>query len=277
MERAKLSLNRVSMRFTTRRGDKILAVDEVSFAVREREVAVLVGTSGCGKSTLLRMVAGLVRPTEGQITLNGRTVTGPGADRGMVFQAYTPFHWLTVQRNVEFGLRIKGAPPAERTEVARHFIRLVGLSGFERVYPKELSGGMQQRVAIARALANDPEILLMDEPFGALDAQTRVIMQELLLKIWEESHKTILFVTHDIDEAIFLGDRVYVMTARPGRIKKVLDVPLTRPRSLEVLTCEPFMALKREVLDLIREETLRAIADSRPADGRPGDRGSGAR
>jgi ABC-type nitrate/sulfonate/bicarbonate transport system ATPase subunit len=160
--------------------------------------------------------------------------------------------------------------------VARHFIRLVGLSGFERVYPKELSGGMQQRVAIARALANDPEILLMDEPFGALDAQTRVIMQELLLKIWEESHKTILFVTHDIDEAIFLGDRVYVMTARPGRIKKVLDVPLTRPRSLEVLTSEPFMALKREVLDLIREETLKAIADGRPADGRPGDRGSAA-
>ena len=277
MERAKLSLDRVSMRFTTRRGDKILAVDEVSFAVREREVAVLVGTSGCGKSTLLRMVAGLVRPTGGQITLNGRTVTGPGADRGMVFQAYTPFYWLTVQQNVEFGLRIKGAPPAERTEVARHFIGLVGLSGFERVYPKELSGGMQQRVAIARALANDPEILLMDEPFGALDAQTRVIMQELLLKVWEESHKTILFVTHDIDEAIFLGDRVYVMTARPGRIKKVLDISLPRPRTLEVLTSEPFMALKREVLDLIREETLKAIAEGRPADGRSGDRGSAAR
>ena len=272
MERAKLNLHRVTMRFTTRRGDKILAVEEVSFAVREREVAVLVGTSGCGKSTLLRMVAGLVRPTEGEITLNGRTVTGPGADRGMVFQAYTPFHWLTVQQNVEFGLRIKGVPPAERMEVARHFIRLVGLSGFERVYPKELSGGMQQRVAIARALANDPEILLMDEPFGALDAQTRVIMQELLLKIWEESHKTILFVTHDIDEAIFLGDRVYVMTARPGRIKKVLEVPLPRPRTLEVLTSEPFTALKREVLDLIREETLKAIAEGRPADGRPAPR-----
>ncbi|HEV8663989.1 MAG TPA: ABC transporter ATP-binding protein [Candidatus Methylomirabilis sp.] len=272
MDRAKLNLHRVTMRFTTRRGQQIVAVEEVTFAVRNREVAVLVGTSGCGKSTLLRMVAGLLRPTAGEITLDGRTVAGPGADRGMVFQAYTPFHWLTVQKNVEFGLRIKRVPPAERAAVARHFIGLVGLTGFERVYPKELSGGMQQRVAIARALANDPEILLMDEPFGALDAQTRVIMQELLLKVWEESHKTILFVTHDIDEAIFLGDRVYVMTARPGRIKKVLEVPLPRPRSLEVLTSESFMALKREVLGLIREETLKAIADGQPAESRPATR-----
>jgi len=272
MDSAKLNLHRVTMRFTTRRGQQILALEEVSFAVRDREVAVLVGTSGCGKSTLLRMVAGLLRPTAGEITLDGRAVTGPGADRGMVFQSYTPFHWLTVRQNVEFGLRIKRVPPQERAAVARHFIGLVGLTGFERVYPKELSGGMQQRVAIARALANDPEILLMDEPFGALDAQTRVIMQELLLGVWEESHKTILFVTHDIDEAIFLGDRVYVMTARPGRIKKVLEVPLPRPRTLEVLTSEPFTALKREVLDLIREETLKAIAEGRPADGRPAPR-----
>jgi ABC-type nitrate/sulfonate/bicarbonate transport system ATPase subunit len=227
--------------------------------VRNGEIAVLVGTSGCGKSTLLRLAAGLLTPTSGELRLDSRVVSGPGADRGMVFQSYTLFPWLTVRRTVEFGLTIKGLPPEERARISQHYIKLVGLSGFEDVYPKELSGGMMQRVAIARALANDPQILLMDEPFGALDAQTRTIMQELLLRVWEESHKTILFVTHDIEEATFLGDRLFVMSARPGRIKEEVVVPIPRPRPLEVITTPPFMETKRRVLELIREESLRAI------------------
>lgn len=256
---ATLTLSHVSMRFRSRRGHDILAVDDVSFAVQDREIVVLVGTSGCGKSTILRLAAGLLTPTSGELRLDGRVVSSPGADRGMVFQSYTLFPWLTVRRNVEFGLTIKGLPPEERARISQHYVKLVGLNGFETVYPKELSGGMMQRVAIARALANDPEILLMDEPFGALDAQTRTIMQELLLRVWEESHKTILFVTHDIEEATFLGDRLFVMSAHPGRIKAEIVVPLPRPRTLEVITTPAFMETKRRVLDLIREESLKAI------------------
>jgi ABC-type nitrate/sulfonate/bicarbonate transport system ATPase subunit len=228
--------------------------------VKDREFAVLVGTSGCGKSTVLRLVAGLVPPTEGRVLLDGREVSGPGADRGMVFQSYTLFPWLTVQRNVEFGPRLRGVPADERTRLARHYLGQVGLRGFEGVYPKELSGGMMQRAAIARALANDPSVLLMDEPFGALDAQTRSFMGELLLSVWERAEKTVLFVTHDIEEAIFLGDRVLVMTARPGRIREEIHVPLPRPRTVDMLSSETFVALKRRVMALIREEALRGSA-----------------
>ncbi|HWU38839.1 MAG TPA: ABC transporter ATP-binding protein [Candidatus Acidoferrum sp.] len=256
---ASLTLSKVSMRFRARQGREICAVDDVSFAVKDREIAVLVGTSGCGKSTLLRLAAGLLAPTSGELRLNGHVVSSPGADRGMVFQSYTLFPWLTVRRNVEFGLTIKRMPADERARISEHYIKLVGLSGFETIYPKELSGGMMQRVAIARALANDPEILLMDEPFGALDAQTRIVMQELLLRVWEESHKTILFVTHDIEEATFLGDRLLVMSAHPGRIKEEIVVPLPRPRTLGVITTPAFMETKRRVLDLIREESLKTI------------------
>ena len=180
----------------------------------------------------------------------------------MVFQSYTLFPWLTVRRNVEFGLELKRMAAAERRRIAQGFIRQVGLEGFEEAYPDQLSGGMRQRAALARALANDPEILLMDEPFGALDSQTRALMQELLLGIWEQSHKTVLFVTHDIDEALFLGDVVYVMTARPGRIKEEIAVDIPRPRSLDVLTEPAFTALKRRVLGLIREEAMRALAEA---------------
>jgi ABC-type nitrate/sulfonate/bicarbonate transport system ATPase subunit len=254
MAAPKLVLRDITMVYPARRGQAITAIDRLSLQVGEREIVSIVGPSGCGKSTLLRLVAGLIRPTSGEILLDGRRVEGPGADRGMVFQSYTLFPWLTVQGNVEFGLRLRGVGPEERRAIARRYIELVGLVGFENAYPKELSGGMMQRVAIARVLANDPEVLLMDEPFGALDAQTRALMQELLLQVWEKTHKTILFVTHDIDEAIFLGDRVYVMTARPGRIKEEIPVPLPRPRALEVTTAEPFMAIKRRVLSLIREE-----------------------
>ncbi len=256
---ARLTLERLTMRFRTRHGETITALDGVSFEVREQEFAVLVGPSGCGKSTILRLVAGLVAPTEGRVLLDGRAVTGPGADRGMVFQSYTLFPWLTVQQNVEFGPRLRRVPAAERERLARHYLGQVGLRGFERVYPKELSGGMMQRVAIARALANDPAVLLMDEPFGALDAQTRSLMGELLLRVWEEAAKTVLFVTHDIEEALFLGDRVLVMTARPGRIREEIPVPLPRPRAVEMLTSDAFVRVKRHVMELIREEALRAL------------------
>jgi NitT/TauT family transport system ATP-binding protein len=256
---ARLTLEHLSMRFRTRRGETITALDEIGFEVQDREFAVLVGTSGCGKSTILRLVAGLLRPSQGRVLVDGRAISGPGADRGMVFQSYTLFPWLTIQQNVEFGPRLRGAPPAERAVLARRYLGQVGLAGFEGVYPKELSGGMMQRVAIARALANDPTVLLMDEPFGALDAQTRALMGELLLRVWEEAAKTVLFVTHDIEEALFLGDRVLVMTARPGRIREEIRVPLPRPRHPDMLTSPEFVALKRRVMELIREEALRAV------------------
>ena len=259
MPNPKLQLRDITMTFRTRRGDEVLAVDNLSLDVADREFITIVGPSGCGKSTLLRVAAGLVQPSFGEALVDGKPIKGPGADRGMVFQSYTLFPWLTVQGNIEYGLKIKRMPAAQRTQLVSEYIEMVGLQGFEHSYPKELSGGMMQRVAIARALANDPEVLLMDEPFGALDAQTRIIMQELLVNLWQRTPKTILFVTHDIDEALFLGDRVYIMTARPGRIKQVMDVHLPRPRTSE-LTIDPrFIEQKRTVLDAIKEESLKAI------------------
>ncbi len=255
----KLSLRDISVSFRGRRGGEIAAVARLSLDVADREIVSIVGPSGCGKSTLLRLVAGLVRPSTGEIRLDGRVVQAPGADRGMVFQSYTLFPWLTVQGNVEFGPKIRGLDVAYCREVAGRFIQMVGLAGFEHAYPKELSGGMMQRVAIARALANDPEVLLMDEPFGALDAQTRVFMQELLLDIWQKTPKTILFVTHDIDEALFLGDRVYVMTARPGRFRDEVRLDLPRPRTLEITMSPAFVETKRRVLGIIREEAQKTM------------------
>ncbi len=260
MTDAKLTLRDLSVIFHRRRGGQVVAVDGLNLTVQDKEFVCIVGPSGCGKSTLLRVIAGLSRPTTGEVRLNGTHVTEPGADRGMVFQSYTLFPWLTVQGNVEFGPRLRALAPEECMRVARRHIDLVGLAGFEHAYPKELSGGMMQRAAIARALANDPEILLMDEPFGALDAQTRSLMQELLLKIWEQTHKTVLFVTHDIEEAILLADRVYVMTARPGRIKREVQVSLSRPRAVEVLDSEEFIRLRRDVYQSIREESVKVLA-----------------
>jgi NitT/TauT family transport system ATP-binding protein len=259
MQPTKLKIADVTMKFRTRHGAEVVAVDDLSLEVADREFVSIVGPSGCGKSTLLRVVAGLIEPSSGEVVLNGRRIDGPGADRGMVFQSYTLFPWLTVQGNVEFGSRLKALAAAERARVAREYIEMVGLAGFEHHYPKELSGGMMQRVAIARALANDPDVLLMDEPFGALDAQTRIIMQELLVGLWQRTPKTIIFITHDIDEAIFLSQRVYIMTARPGRIKQTLDVDLPYPRSLDVVTSAAFTAMKRAVLDSIKEEGLKAL------------------
>jgi NitT/TauT family transport system ATP-binding protein len=256
---AKLELDSVTLKFFPKSGAPVLALDDISLEVADQEFAVIVGPSGCGKSSLLRLVAGLVEPTSGEITLDGTPVTRPGKDRGMVFQSYTLFPWLTVRDNVEFGLRIGGIPAEKRKHISDHFISEVGLEGFENSYPKQLSGGMMQRVALARALANDPEILLMDEPFGALDSQTRSLMQELLLQIWEHSHKTVLFITHDIDEAILLGDRVHVMTARPGRIKERVEIDLARPRQVDVLTSPEFIAIKRRIMALIHDEAVRAM------------------
>jgi NitT/TauT family transport system ATP-binding protein len=203
---------------------------------------------------LLYLTAGLNEPTEGEIYVGGQQVQGPGADRGMVFQSYTLFPWLTVRQNVEFGLKRRGMAAAQRKEIVDYYVNEVGLTGFADNYAKQLSGGMMQRVAIARALANDPQILLMDEPFGALDSQTRLQMQQLLLRVWGNSKKTVLFVTHDIDEAILLGDRVYVMGARPGRIKQILDVPIERPRTLDMVMERSFIEMKRKIFGLLHDE-----------------------
>lgn len=251
---ARLRVNNVSLRYDTPSGGVFTALDNVSLEVPDQQFAVIVGPSGCGKSSLLYLTAGLAEPSDGEIYVGGQRVDGPGADRGMVFQSYTLFPWLTVRQNIEFGLKRKRMPGAERKEVVDFYLNEVGLTPFADNYPKQLSGGMMQRVAIARALANDPQILLMDEPFGALDSQTRMQMQKLLLRIWEHSKKTVVFVTHDIDEAVLLGDRVYVMGARPGRIKQTLDVPIERPRDLDMVMDQQFIGMKRQILGLLHDE-----------------------
>ena len=247
-------------------GAPTLALTPVTLTVADNDFITILGPSGCGKSTLLRIVAGLDRPTEGRVLLDGAEVSGPGADRGMVFQSYTLFPWLTIEENVRFGLREKGLPVAEQASIARHWIRKVGLDGFERHYPKMLSGGMQQRTAIARALANAPKILLLDEPFGALDHQTRGLMQELLLAIWESEKTTVLFVTHDIEEAIFMASRVVVMSARPGRIKADVAVPIAHPRHYTVKTTPAFSSLKARLTEEIRAEALKVEGAALPGD-----------
>jgi len=250
----------LDVRGVERRFGSTLALQATDLAVDENEFITILGPSGCGKSTLLRIVAGLDVPTAGQVLLDGRRIEGPGADRGMVFQSYTLFPWLTVLDNVCFGLRERGLPRAQQVEVAQGFLAQVGLAGFANHYPKQLSGGMQQRTALARALANDPRMLLMDEPFGALDHQTRELMQELLLGIWEKQRKTVLFVTHDIDEAVFMGSRVVVMSARPGRIKVDRAVPLAHPRHYSVKTTPVFAGLKAELTEAVRAEVLASQA-----------------
>ena len=242
----------------TRQAGPTLALQPTDLTVAPGEFVAILGPSGCGKSTLLRIVAGLDTPTGGTLRLDDAPITGPGPDRGMVFQSYTLFPWLTVEQNIRFGPREAGVPEAQQREIARKFIARTGLSGFENHWPRQLSGGMQQRTALARALANDPEILLLDEPFGALDHQTRELMQELLLEIWEADRKTVLFVTHDIDEAVFLANRVIVMSARPGRIKAELPVPLPYPREWTVKTTPEFTAMKMRLMGEIREEVRKA-------------------
>jgi len=256
---SRLRVDGVSRVFSgARRRPDTVALEPIDLDVVDNDFVAILGPSGCGKSTLLRIVAGLDVPTTGRVLLDGAPVTGPGADRGMVFQSYTLFPWLTVRENIGFGLRERGVRAAEEARIADSFIARVGLAGFADHFPGMLSGGMQQRTALARALANDPKILLLDEPFGALDTQTRGLMQELLLGIWEADRKTVLFVTHDIEEAIFMASRVVVMTARPGRVKVAVDVDLPHPRHYTVKTEPVFAALKAHLTDQIRAESIRA-------------------
>ena len=232
--------------FETPRG-VVTALKDVSFSVHKRELMCVIGPSGCGKSTLVRILAGLETATAGEVRVYGETVHGPGQDRGMVFQGYTLFPWLSVKENVMFGPRMTGTSAFHAEREAREWIDLVGLSKFENAYPHQLSGGMKQRVAIARALANQPRVLFMDEPFGALDAQTRCQMQSYLLDIWKSVDITIVFITHDLDEAVFLSDRILVLDANPGRVHEVVEVPVPRPRSEEQLFDPTFMATRRHI------------------------------
>jgi ABC-type nitrate/sulfonate/bicarbonate transport system ATPase subunit len=258
-ETPKLRVEGVSRTFPGVGGRPALkALEPTGLSIARNDFITILGPSGCGKSTLLRIVAGLDRPSTGRVLLDGHAIEGPGPDRGMVFQSYTLFPWLTVADNVAFGLRERGVTEREIAESVSIYVDRVGLKGFEKHLPKQLSGGMQQRTAIARALANDPEILLLDEPFGALDNQTRGLMQELLLGIWERDRKTVIFVTHDIEEAIFMASRVLVMTARPGRIKADIPVDLPHPRHYTVKTSPEFSALKARLTEEIRVEAMRA-------------------
>jgi ABC-type nitrate/sulfonate/bicarbonate transport system ATPase subunit len=248
----------VAMRYATRH-TQVQALERISLTVPDGQFACIVGPSGCGKSTLLMVAAGLVEPSEGEVLVDGKPTSQPGADRGMVFQSYSLYPWLSVRRNIEFGLEMKKAPKPDRERRSSELIRLMKLDGFADAYPKALSGGMKQRAAIALALANDPQVLLMDEPFGALDAQTRQIMQEMLTDIWQRYRKTVLFVTHDIEEAIFLGDVIYVMTNRPGRIRTTLQVDLPRPRTFDMVSSAQFAGLRNQVVGIIHEESLKAV------------------
>jgi NitT/TauT family transport system ATP-binding protein len=239
----------------------VLALQSIDVAIAPQEFAAILGPSGCGKSTLLNMVAGFDAPTRGRVLAGGVAVEGPDPRRAVVFQEAALFPWYTVFDNTTFGPKTCGVPAATYLPRVAAVLEQVGLTGFERHYPAELSGGMKQRVAIARVLVMEPQMLLMDEPFGSLDAQTRSVMQELLLSVWERSQQTVLFITHDVEEALLLADSVSVMTARPGRIKKRLTVELPRPRSLDVTMSPVFNELKREVLALIREESLRVARE----------------
>jgi NitT/TauT family transport system ATP-binding protein len=256
---SKLLIEGVNRTFPARAGAQpTRALEPISLSVADNDFITILGPSGCGKSTLLRIVAGLDKASTGRVLLDGTEVVGPGPDRGMVFQSYTLFPWLSVADNIAFGLREKGVAEAARRRVAHEWCARVGLSGFEGHYPKQLSGGMQQRTAIARVLASDPKIMLLDEPFGALDNQTRALMQEMLLDIWQRDTKTVLFVTHDIEESIFLASRVVVMSARPGHIKADVRIDLPYPRHYTVKTSPEFSALKARLTEEIRVEAVRA-------------------
>jgi NitT/TauT family transport system ATP-binding protein len=259
----KLELKNLSASYVDRKGQSVHAVDDVSLTVANKpgvgELAVFLGPSGCGKSTILKSIAGLMKPTFGEVLIDGVKVESTGRDRGMVFQTYTSFSWRTVQQNVEYGLELQGIPKAERAKQARELIHQVGLKDFEDKYPKQLSGGMKQRVAIARALANRPRILLMDEPFGALDAQTRAQMQSHLLQIWQNVEVTILFITHDLDEAVYLADRIVVLDAHPGRVREVIEVPLPHPRTKEQCLDPYFLATRYRIEELIHSESRQPV------------------
>jgi NitT/TauT family transport system ATP-binding protein len=258
MSTPKLSIERVGKVFEGR-SSQVAALEDVTLDVAPGEILVVVGPSGCGKSTLLDLLAGLSTPTSGRLLLDGEPITRPGLDRGVVFQQYALLPWRTALRNIEFGLEGRGLTRRERTAVARRYLELVGLSGFADRYPHELSGGMRQRVAIARALAFDPDVLLMDEPFAALDAQTRETLQDELLRIWEATRKTVVFITHGIDEAVYLGRRVAVLTSRPGRIKAVVDIDLgDRDATEDVRSTPLFAQYRHRIWSELHDEVVRA-------------------
>lgn len=234
------------------KGKSVVALQDVNLHLIPREFVCIVGASGCGKSTLLNIVAGLIAPSSGKVLVDGETVPGPGADRGMVFQSYTLYPWLTVAANVAFGLQLRRLPRADLKQRVAYYLDVVGLTQFANAYPKQLSGGMKQRVAIARALANEPEVLLMDEPFGALDAQTKEQLQEFLLNLWQQTHTTILMITHDLEEAVFLAQRIYVMSAYPGQIKQEFKLPLPAQRSLDIKLTPEFIQIKRDIIHALR-------------------------
>ena len=257
-----LEVENLGKTFSSPHGD-VVALEGIRFSVHRREFLCVIGPSGCGKSTLIRILAGLERPTEGEVLIDQKRVSGPGPERGMVFQGYTLFPWLTVKGNVMFGLKMTGHSQDSSESEARQWIAMVGLSKFENAYPHQLSGGMKQRVAIARALANQPRVLLMDEPFGALDAQTRCQMQSYLLQIWRNVDVTIVFITHDLDEAIYLADRILVLKAHPGRLDELIEVPVPRPRTAEQFISPEFLAVKQRLEELIHPPE-QAAADKLP-------------
>ncbi|WP_433207846.1 ABC transporter ATP-binding protein [Nocardia sp. CA-107356] len=259
MSQVKLALTGVRKQFPVRGSNQeFTAIEDISLELREGEFLVLVGPSGSGKSTLLDLLGGLSKPSAGRILLDGKPINGPGLDRGIVFQQYALLPWRTARANIEFGLEAKGVRRRERRKIAAEYLQLVGLDGFGDRYPHELSGGMKQRVAIARSLAFDPEVLLMDEPFAALDAQTRESLQDELLRIWRATGKTILFITHGIDEAVYLGQRVAVLTSRPGRVKAIIDIEIDRDSGADVRSSERFREARHQIWTQLQSEVTRA-------------------
>jgi NitT/TauT family transport system ATP-binding protein len=258
MFNAQLEVREVSKTFALGGGKTLKAVEDVSFVVEQNSICVLLGPSGCGKSTVLRMMAGLETATEGSVEIDGKAVTGPGQDRGMVFQAYTSFDWLSVRKNAEFGMKVNNIDAAKRRERANHFLNLVGLSKFADAYPSQLSGGMRQRVAIARTLANDPKVLLMDEPFGALDAETRWLMQELMIDVAEKANTTMVIVTHDLEEAIFLADKIIFLSSHPGRLKEEIIPEFKAGKRISdkerIIRMDGYSELEEKLMRLMREE-----------------------
>ena len=263
---ARIAVRGLTKRFQAIKGEVVDAIRGLSFDVAENEFVSIVGPSGCGKSTLLYIIAGFIAPTDGEVRIDDRPIREPGPDRGIVFQEYALFPWRTVQDNIMYGLEEKGIPRDEVRRIVDRYLRLMGLEGFQHKYPKELSGGMKQRVALARTLAYDPDVLLMDEPFGALDAQTRELQQDELLGIWREKKKTVLFVTHSVEEAVYLSERVVVMTTRPGRIKSIVEIELDRSRAREEIVMSPeFARLRNRVWLDVREEVLKHYGSAREA------------
>jgi len=267
--RGQIVLENLSMTFG-QGASRVDAVQAIDLHVAPGEFVSIIGPSGCGKSTLLNVVAGFATPSAGHVQLDGKPIIGPGPERGVVFQQYSLFPWMSVRKNVEFGLKMQGVGANKRETTARTLLGLAGLLAFENHYPDQLSGGMKQRVGIVRALATSPQVLLMDEPFGSLDAQTRVVMQQILTNMWQKFRLSVMFITHDIEEAIFLSDRVYVMTARPGRIKAEIVIRLPRPRTAEMMSSVEFTQILHRLRNLIREESLAAMGHELDAGGLEG-------